>query len=207
MELAGGVLTTLWLVPGMLLYIAYYFGKQRPGMWYLRFFLTLFPPMVIAAMWLLKSAAEGMRDRVGVPAPVSGRERIGGSRGSVAVPLGIGVFTYCSCAVGLMISVPSLEREHASNVNLAYTSDQIVNTIKAATKNSPAVFINGCAASRSCSRKVARIRTGRFAISFSSRVTTSCIHRTDSPAARGWRRRAIRATTSPTPCRRIDRIG
>ncbi|CAN5473208.1 hypothetical protein BH09PLA1_BH09PLA1_32750 [soil metagenome] len=134
----AALLITLWLVPGMLLYIAYYFGKQRPGMWYLRFFLTLFPPMVIAAMWLLKSAAEGMANRVSAPATVSGRERIGRARGSVAVPLGIGVFTYCSCAVGLMISVPSLEREHAANVNLAYTSDQIVRTIK----KFPTVLIN-----------------------------------------------------------------
>ncbi|MBC8107426.1 MAG: glycosyltransferase family 39 protein, partial [Anaerolineae bacterium] len=134
----AALLVTLWLVPGMLLYIAYYFGKQRPGMWYLRFFLTLFPPMVIAAMWLLKSAAEGMRERVAVPATVSGRERVGRSRGSVAVPLGMGVFAYCSCAVGLMISIPSLEREHASNVNLAYTSDQIVRTIK----KFPTVLIN-----------------------------------------------------------------
>src|SRR5207249_828235 len=103
---------TLWLVPGWLLYTSYYFGKQRPGMWYLRFFLTLFPPMLVAAMWLLRSAIDGARQTRG------GR--------SVAAPIALGLFTAASCAVGLWISLPVMEREQAGNWNLAYTCQQIV---------------------------------------------------------------------------------
>jgi hypothetical protein len=117
---------TLWLLPPLLVYIAYYFGKQRPGMWYLRFFLTLFPPMLLAAMWLLRAATDGIRDRAGV----------GRGRGSVAVPLGLGIFTASSCAVGLWLSLPSMEREFYTNYNLAFTAQRI-------NKKIPLVEING----------------------------------------------------------------
>jgi hypothetical protein len=140
----AALLLTLWFVPGMLLYISYYYGQQRPGYWYLRFFVTLFPPMVVAAMWLLKSAAEGMVQHFSaVPAAVGAmRDRVVRGRGSVAVPLALGVVTYCSCAVGLTIAVPALEREHTSSINLWYTGDQIVNTIKMAQHKAPKVIIN-----------------------------------------------------------------
>jgi hypothetical protein len=58
------------------------------------------------------------------------------------VPLGIGIFTYCSCWVGLTTAVPTLERDHASSTNLWYTSDQIVNTVKIVQKRAPEVYIN-----------------------------------------------------------------
>lgn len=128
---------TLWLLPPLLVYIAYYFGKQRPGMWYLRFFLTLFPPMLIAAMWLLRAATDGIRDRAGV----------GRGRGSVAVPLGLGIFTACSCMVGLWLSLPSMEREFYTNYNLAFTAERINKDLRSVEINGvralPVLFAEG----------------------------------------------------------------
>jgi hypothetical protein len=129
------LLLTLWLIPGFVLYTAYYYGKQRPGMWYLRFFMTILPPMVIAAMWLLKSAFEGSRPGVGR------------GRGSVAMPIGVGALTFCSCAVGLMVSVPSMERDAAANWNLFTTCQRIANKIPITEVNGkrvlPVVFAEG----------------------------------------------------------------
>ena len=131
----AGLAVTLWLVPGFLLYTSYYFGKQRPGMWYLRFFMTLYPPMVIAAVWLIKSAADGavvnwVRTRGERRVDVDVREP-----GSVAAPLALGLFTFASCAVGMWVSLPAMERELAGNLNLAYTCDRIV-------ANVPEVYVN-----------------------------------------------------------------
>jgi hypothetical protein len=45
-------------------------------------------------------------------------------RGSIAVPIGAGIFTAAACGVGLMIALPHLERQHRGNLNLAYSADQ-----------------------------------------------------------------------------------
>ena len=203
----AALLLMLWFIPGLLLYIAYYYGKQRPGYWYLRFYLTLFPPMVVAAMWLLKSAAEGMVTRwSAVPATIdAARGRFLRPRGSVAVPLGIGIVTYFSCAVGLTIAVPSLEREHAANSNLAYTSDYIVSTIKMAQKKAPRFTSTASSPNPWCSQKVAAIRTRRCAISSSSRAILSSIRPMVSAAGLGLPVSVTRTIRSQTRCSRSGR--
>ena len=57
----------LWFVPGVLLYTSYYWGlNSANGVGYLRFFLTLFPPMVFCATWLLDDMSRrGVRGRDG----------------------------------------------------------------------------------------------------------------------------------------------
>ena len=55
------LLLTLWFVPGVLIYTAYYWGLNRGGgggVGYLRFFLTLFPPAIIAACWVMRRASD-----------------------------------------------------------------------------------------------------------------------------------------------------
>lgn len=47
----------LWFLPGTLLYAAYYWAPER-GVAYLRFFMTLFPPVVLGAGYLLYAASE-----------------------------------------------------------------------------------------------------------------------------------------------------
>lgn len=110
----AGLFLTLWIVPGIAIYTAYYWGMGRmggAGVGYLRFFLTLFPAMIAAACWCMSFRA------------------VGSDRRSVAVPIGCGVIVTIAAAVGLRNALPSLSREHAVNTNLAYTTDEIARAI------------------------------------------------------------------------------
>jgi hypothetical protein len=105
------LLLTLWFVPGGLLYTSYYFGGNGvpPGVDYLRFFLTLLPPIIIAAMWLLRSA--------------------GGKKGSISAPLAAGILTAATAGLGIWASLPELERQHRGNLNLHYSAERIMAQI------------------------------------------------------------------------------
>ncbi len=50
---------TAWVVPNLLVYTFYYWAPDRGGLnvGYLRFFLTAFPPLALAAFWLLGRVA------------------------------------------------------------------------------------------------------------------------------------------------------
>ena len=105
------LLLTLWFVPGGLLYTSYYFGGQGvpPGIDYLRFFVTLLPPVIIAAMWLLRSA--------------------GGNKGSISVALAGGILTAATASLGVWASLPDMERQHRGNMNLHYSAERIMAQI------------------------------------------------------------------------------
>lgn len=47
------VFLSLWIVPGLLLYTAYYWAPAGEGPWYIRFFVSLFPPFLVSALALL----------------------------------------------------------------------------------------------------------------------------------------------------------
>jgi len=115
------LLLTLWLVPALLLYTSYYWGNHLSGVGFLRFFVPLFPPLILAAVWLLRAASEWTLN--------TGASR---RRGSIAVPLAAGLITAISSSVGLMISLPELAREHSFNTNLAYSAHRILEKIPAA---------------------------------------------------------------------------
>jgi hypothetical protein len=115
------LLLTMWFVPGAFLYMAYYWGDNVPGVDYLRFFLTLFPPLIIAAMYLLRSAGSQIS-------------------GSIASPLAAGVLTACAAAVGLHGSLDELVREHRGNMNLHYTAQQIISHIKPSPAGPPMIL-------------------------------------------------------------------
>jgi hypothetical protein len=120
------LLLTLWFVPGVLLYTAYYWGMQRGGIGYLRFFLTLFPPMILAAVWCMRQVS---LPRLYHLTPGHDRglsSKCGGSDGAVAAPLACGVVVAIASAVGVKNVLPVLAREHAANWNLAYTTEQLV---------------------------------------------------------------------------------
>jgi Dolichyl-phosphate-mannose-protein mannosyltransferase len=103
----AGLLLTLWFVPGGLLYTSYYFGDGvPPGVTYLRFFLTLLPPVIIGAMWLLGSA--------------------GGRGRSITRPIAVGVLTAATASLGIWASIPDMERQHRGNLNLHYSAEQIL---------------------------------------------------------------------------------
>jgi 4-amino-4-deoxy-L-arabinose transferase-like glycosyltransferase len=115
------LLLTLWLVPGAFLYTAYYWGQNLPSIAYLRFFLTLFPPVIIAAMWLLRSAASG-------------------TKGSIVSPLAAGILTAMAASIGLSRSLDELERQHRGNLNLHYSAQRIMAHVKAPAGHKPMIL-------------------------------------------------------------------
>ncbi len=112
----SAMLLTMWFLPGTLLYIAYYWGEQTPGIGYLRFFLTLFPPLIIGAFWLMRAAESTSL----------GRERWGFS---IAAPIGAGFLTAATAAIGIYYSTPDIALQHRGNLNLAYTAREIDSVV------------------------------------------------------------------------------
>jgi hypothetical protein len=115
------LLLTLWFVPGALLYTAYYWGLNQPGVWYLRFFLTLFPPMIVAAMFLLRNTQRS-----------AGR--------SIASPLAAGVLTAIAASIGLWGSLHELTRQYRGNLNLHYSAREILTHIKSPAGSRPMIL-------------------------------------------------------------------
>jgi hypothetical protein len=111
----AALLLTLWFVPGALLYTAYYWGQDLQGLGFLRFFLTLFPPLIIAAMFMLKSAE------------IHGR--INGRR-AIAPPLAAGVLVAIATVIGVGTTLDELERQHRGNLNLYYSAEQVLSHVK-----------------------------------------------------------------------------
>ena len=52
-DLKRGLFLGLWAVPGLLLYSAYYWAPQGEGPGYVRFFVSVFPPLILSALTLL----------------------------------------------------------------------------------------------------------------------------------------------------------
>ena len=122
------LLLTLWFVPGVLIYTAYYWGLQRGGpggVGYLRFFFTLFPAAIVAACWLMSRAS----DAYCYLAPGHDRGPIGNANASVAAPIACGCVVAVAAAIGVKNALPALVREHVTGINLAYTTDQIVRAV------------------------------------------------------------------------------
>jgi hypothetical protein len=106
----------LWFVPGVILYTAYYWGTQAPGIGFIRFFLTLFAPIIASALWLLASSGTRTDDAAK-------------RRGKIALPIGAGLLTAATAAVGIYVSTPYLEIQHIHNANLEFDARQIAQVI------------------------------------------------------------------------------
>jgi Dolichyl-phosphate-mannose-protein mannosyltransferase len=133
----AALLLTLWFVPGGLLYTAYYFGEGVPqGVTYLRFFVTLLPPVIIAAMWVLRRAS--------------------GNRGSIAAPIAAGVLVAATSSLGVWASLPEMERQHRGNMNLYYSAQQIMSYIH------PRIAMRGAPAPAAANRPVVFADEGMF---------------------------------------------
>ncbi|MFZ4695403.1 MAG: ArnT family glycosyltransferase [Verrucomicrobiia bacterium] len=52
-EFRRGLFLALWILPTLLLYTAYYWAPAGEGPSYIRFFVSIFPPLIIAGMGLL----------------------------------------------------------------------------------------------------------------------------------------------------------
>ena len=86
-----------WLLPGLLLYTAYYFALENDNDNPIRFFLTVLPPLALAAAWLLTQGAEAVRRRV--------------PRTAVALTL-----VLVSAALGVRTALPWLRSDHAERL-------------------------------------------------------------------------------------------
>ncbi|MBW8874889.1 MAG: glycosyltransferase family 39 protein [Acidobacteria bacterium] len=100
-----------WLLPGTLLYTAYYYGAiENDGDGYIRFFLSVFPPLVLGAVWYLTR-----RDLE----PGVGSQRL--LRRLAALVVVLGGAAYCVHA-----TLPMLRTDHRSRVALERTAWQVL---------------------------------------------------------------------------------
>lgn len=115
-----------WLVPGLVVYAAYYWSPER-GTAYLRFFLTLFPALVAGAAYLLwhgvlSDETPGRRHSVALPVAAGA---------IVAIASGLGLYRALNGMDNGVRTPQSLETQFQQNIALAYLSDVVVNTIPA----------------------------------------------------------------------------
>jgi 4-amino-4-deoxy-L-arabinose transferase-like glycosyltransferase len=90
-------LLSLWFVPSVLLYTAYYWAPDNMGVSYSRFILTQLPALVIAAAWLMGDMAR--RGRHGWVGPIA-----------------IGAVVFISCSLGLYRTVLGSEWGQRLNI-------------------------------------------------------------------------------------------
>ena len=130
-----GSMFLLWFLPGTLLYNAYYWGQNIQGVGFLRFFLTLLPPLIVGCMWLLNTAS--MRVKINPDGTAFYRP------GSIAGPIAAGLLTLAVGAMGLHITLLDLTRQHRGNINLYTTADRIlINSNKAIRDAQKSVNLN-----------------------------------------------------------------
>jgi hypothetical protein len=97
----------LWLVPGALLYMAYYWGRGL-GVWgFLRFYATLLPAIVIAAAWVIE------RTVVSLP-----------GRKLVAV-VGAAIFAAFVTYLNTDSTRGALQRDHTVAANIAFSAAKV----------------------------------------------------------------------------------
>ncbi|HEX8322762.1 MAG TPA: glycosyltransferase family 39 protein [Tepidisphaeraceae bacterium] len=120
-----GTLLWLWLVPGTLTYMAYYWAPER-GVSYLRFFLTLMPPIVVGVGVLI--------DQLVSAASVARLPR-------VVTPVACGLVVAVACSMSLYRGLfgldegqetgIGLESQFRQQVNLAALGDVVTQTAPA----------------------------------------------------------------------------
>ncbi len=109
----AAALLALWFLPSVLVYTAYYWSPES-GVAYARFFLTQFPPIIAAAMWLVGSAAFSPDIRTG---------------GAIVARVSIGLLTAYAAGVGVMRCLGGFEAGSGANprANLVFTARDNMN--------------------------------------------------------------------------------
>ncbi len=113
-----GVVMLAWFVPSILLYNAYYWGQNMPGLTYLRFFLTVYPAAIASAVWLVAMVARGAVSAMSDGTAVGGRATVGSYVGATA-------FTAMVAAVGVYVSLDDLSRLRQLNANLDFSTQKL----------------------------------------------------------------------------------
>lgn len=107
----------LWIVPNLLVYTAYYWAPDGNSIGYARFFLSIFPPMAIAATGLLTWPGREMRAAGAGDAVVKSLARSGGAVMVVASVL--------SAGMGVAQSIEPLQMDHLARLNLLSRSERV----------------------------------------------------------------------------------
>ncbi len=117
-RLTIGLVGVLWLVPQLLLYMSYYFVPEDT-LNYVRFFVSLFPAVILGAMFLLHRGV--------LANPFFGRPWVGAVAAAAVVTLA-GILGTTRAAYGNEKSLLmgfTLERAHAVNANLAALGEAV----------------------------------------------------------------------------------
>jgi hypothetical protein len=98
---------TAWALPSILLYTAYYWAPDNLGLGYLRFFLTVLPPLAVGAVVFANAI------------PLSPlRLRLAGLAATVLI---VGI----AGAMGIVTITPTMENEHRNNLVIATAVDRL----------------------------------------------------------------------------------
>lgn len=101
-----------WVVPNLTVYSAYYWAPDTTSIAYLRFFLTIFPALALAAVWCLKKLTELMVHE-----------------GSRFLPyLVLAMIVAIGCGVSLNTALGEVERETSTSLILQVASRQILSS-------------------------------------------------------------------------------
>lgn len=115
-------LMLLWAIPGITIYLFYYWAPDGQTLGYMRFFLTIFPPLAVGAFGMLQMAAD-----TGSQA-VPWRLRFGRGLGAATAAL---VLAGGTAAMGAYRALPEMERLHVNGVNLADRAAKLNETVPA----------------------------------------------------------------------------
>jgi hypothetical protein len=107
-----------WLLPGLLVYAAYYWAPDNSGIGYARFLLTLFPPLAVGAAWCLTQLAP--------VAPHAERafRRIIAPLAALVLVLGAGAYNVWS-------AIPMLAADQRKAATVAQAAEQVMRVAKA----------------------------------------------------------------------------
>jgi hypothetical protein len=111
------LMLALWIVPNLLIYTAYYWAPDGNNIGYARFFLSIFPPMAIAATGLLTWPGRELRNAGADETLV---KRLSRSGGAVMV-----VASLLSAGMGIAQSIEPLQMDRLQRLNLLVRTDEI----------------------------------------------------------------------------------
>ncbi len=113
-----GVVMLAWALPSLALYTFYYWAPDGTNLGYLRFFLTIFPGLVVPAYWLLAriSTLAIDRDRFVRPTWISG--------------IVAGLLTAAAMGMGREVEVPAAEADQYQRLILRDNTTQVLQALE-----------------------------------------------------------------------------
>lgn len=102
-----------WIIPSVALYTAYYWAPEWNTVAYLRFFVTVFPGLALAALWLVAGPVAQVQTSVAGSASTSHARRL-----RVSSTLAVGSLVALATGLSLHGTLPHLDNEQRQTLNL-----------------------------------------------------------------------------------------